>query len=104
MKNRSDAGSGDLDSLFAALLRHRRGQGGLSQAEVAAMMVEAGYRWYPQTVHRIEHGERKATVGEALTLASRLAFSLADLNVLCMACWGNPPEGFTCNKCGRSGQ
>lgn len=100
--SRPDAQSAGLDAKFAAVVRYRREQAGLSQADIAAMMAEAGYAWHPQTAHRVEHGQRKVTIGEALTLADRLSFSVAGLNGMCETCQDSPPDGFTCSNCGKS--
>lgn len=60
---------GVIDDWVAANIRAYREQLGMSQADVAQKMAALGWKYYPQTVHRIESGQRKVTVGEAQALA-----------------------------------
>jgi len=64
-----EAGPDVTDQWFAANLMEARKRAGLSQKAVAGQMREAGYRWYPQTVSRVEAGEQAIRVGEAFALA-----------------------------------
>lgn len=71
---------GAIDQQVAASLRSRRDRLDLSQADVAAAMVAAGWeKFHPQTIHRIENGNRKVTVGEAEALARILGTTLTRL-------------------------
>lgn len=79
---REDDGSqepGDVDSRVAVGIRALREKSGMSQADLAGRMAAAGWRWHPQTIHRIESGQRKVTVGEAEALARILGTSLTRL-------------------------
>ena len=60
---------GVIDDWVAANIRVHREQLDMSQADVAEKMAALGWKYYPQTVHRIESGQRKVTVGEAQALA-----------------------------------
>lgn len=61
--------AGLADERFAAQVRERRERAKMSQADLAKEMSAVGWPWYPQTVHRIENGTRKVSVGEAKSLA-----------------------------------
>lgn len=63
------ASAGVIDDWVAWNVRLRREDLGLSQAELAQKMAALGWKYHPQTVHRIEQGQRKVTVGEAEALA-----------------------------------
>jgi transcriptional regulator with XRE-family HTH domain len=65
----SQAAPGIIDELVAWNIRQRRQELGLSQAELAEKMAALGWKYHPQTVHRIESGQRKVTIGEAGALA-----------------------------------
>ncbi len=51
----------------------------MSQADLAGKMTELGWHYYAQTVHRVESGQRKVPVGEAVALAEVLGTSLTRL-------------------------
>jgi len=51
----------------------------MSQAELARHMSTHGWPYYAQTVHRIESGQRKVSIGEANSLAYVLKTSIAQL-------------------------
>lgn len=51
----------------------------MSQADLAEKMAALGWKYHPQTVHRIESGQRKITIGEASALAGILRTSLSEL-------------------------
>ena len=65
--------AGLADERFAANVRHRRERAEMSQAQLAEAMAEGGFHWYPQTVHRVETGTRKVSVGEAKAVAEILS-------------------------------
>lgn len=62
--------AGLADERFAANVRELRERNDMSQADLAREMTN--WRWYPQTVHRVEAGQRKVSVGEAKALAEIL--------------------------------
>lgn len=64
--------AGLADERFAGNVRERRERVKMSQADLAEAMAAGGFRWYPQTVHRVETGARKVSVGEAKALAEIL--------------------------------
>jgi transcriptional regulator with XRE-family HTH domain len=57
------------DERFAVNSRERRQQLGLTQADIARQMAGRGWSYHPQTVQRIEAGDRKVSIGEAQELA-----------------------------------
>lgn len=61
--------AGLADEQFATNIREERERQGLSQADVAERMRKRGWSWHPQTVQKIESGNRKVTVGEGKALA-----------------------------------
>ena len=61
--------AGLADERFAVRIREERERRHWSQADLAKAMSAVGWPWYPQTVHRIESGTRKVSVGEAKSLA-----------------------------------
>jgi transcriptional regulator with XRE-family HTH domain len=63
------AGPGVIDEWVAWNIRIRRENLGWSQADLAKAMAALGWKYHPQTVHRIESGQRKVTIGEAEALA-----------------------------------
>lgn len=100
---------GPIDKRFAETARQAREASGLPQTRVAKLMTGYGFPWEQSTVWRAEAGSRVVSVGEAAALAVTLRFDIkladlgADLGELCGACSDNPPKGFTCDTCGRSG-
>lgn len=64
------------DETFAASFRTARVAAGQSQDQVASAMAERGFSFHVTTIGKIERGDRKVTVGEALTLADVLGVSL----------------------------
>lgn len=65
----SQSAPGIIDELVAWNVRQRRQELGMSQADLAQKMAALGWKYYPQTVHRVESGQRKVTIGEAEALA-----------------------------------
>ena len=63
------ASAGVIDEWVAWNIRIRREGLSLSQADLAKAMADLGWKYHPQTVHRIESGQRKVTIGEAEALA-----------------------------------
>ena len=62
--------AGLADEQFAVNIRETRERKGISQAALAAEMRERGWEaWYPQTVQKVEAGQRHVRVGEAEALA-----------------------------------
>lgn len=61
---------------FAANLRYARRHRGLSQEALAAAMAARGYRWHQATVYKVESGERRIQLGEAVAVATILAVPL----------------------------
>lgn len=60
---------GVIDEWVAWNVRFHRDDRGMSQADLAEKMAALGWKYHPQTIHRIESGQRKVTVGEAEALA-----------------------------------
>jgi len=63
------ASAGVIDEWVAWNIRIRRENLGWSQADLAKAMADLGWKYHPQTVHRVESGQRKVTIGEAEALA-----------------------------------
>lgn len=63
------AAAGVIDEWVAWNIRIRRENLGMSQADLAKAMAGLGWKYHPQTVHRVESGQRKVTIGEAEALA-----------------------------------
>lgn len=57
------------DDVFASSFRVARTQRGLSQADVTLGMIAQGFDWNQTTVSKVERGQRRVTVGEAVALA-----------------------------------
>jgi transcriptional regulator with XRE-family HTH domain len=60
---------------FGANLRDLRQRQGMSQAELARQMTEAGFPWHQSTVYRVEQGRQAVTYWEARALAGILRTS-----------------------------
>ena len=101
--------TGPVDRKFAQIIREGRTALGLSQSHLAKLMTGYGFPWRQQTVVPIENGERSVNIGEAAALAvilhldAKLSTLGAELPQLCGTCMGEPPAGFTCDTCGKSG-
>lgn len=61
--------AGVIDEWVAWNVRLHRENRSWSQADLAQKMAAAGWKYHPQTVHRVESGQRKVTIGEAEALA-----------------------------------
>ena len=61
--------AGVIDEWVAWNVRLHRENRGWSQADLAQKMAADGWKYHPQTVHRVEAGQRKVTIGEAEALA-----------------------------------
>lgn len=66
-----------MDAAFAEALREARIGARLSQDDVAEQMTERGYEFHQTTIGKIERGNRRVTVGEAVELADIVGFPLA---------------------------
>lgn len=96
---------------FAVVMREAREARGLPQGQFAGEMARRGCPgWVQQTVTRVETGRRMVRLSEAMAAASILgidlgAFALGDPAPYqaCANCSDEPPAGFTCNACGKSG-
>lgn len=70
---------GSVDEQVAANLREFREKLGWSQDDLAEKMTAAGEKYWRQTVHRNETGQRKISVGELAALAHVLGVSVSRL-------------------------
>jgi len=99
--------AGLIDKRFAEIIRKAREATDFSQVRLAEQMVTLGHPWAQQTATRAERGVRVISLAEAVALAEILHFDaqLSELarGPLCDVCKDMPPQGFTCNTCGRSG-
>lgn len=66
------AGFPDIDHHVATNLRALRERGGLSQDEIARRVSERGFGFTQATVWKIESGQRRVGVGEAVALSEAL--------------------------------
>jgi transcriptional regulator with XRE-family HTH domain len=60
-------------------MREIRERLGISQADIARLMSERGWSYYPQTVQRIEAGRRRVSIGEADAIARILQTTIEKL-------------------------
>lgn len=68
-----------VDSEFGTTLKSVRRERDLSQDELATRVSALGYPMSQATIGKIERGERRVTVGEAVTLANVLGYTLDGL-------------------------
>lgn len=73
--------AGIVDERFAVNIREWREFAGMSQSELGRRMAALGWPFHPQTVQRIESGQRKVSVGEAKSLAEILATTVDRLTL-----------------------
>lgn len=70
----------DPDDHFAQQLRLKREELGLSQADLAAQLsIESDLSFQGSTIYKIEKGNRKVSVSEAVAIASALRTSLTEM-------------------------
>ncbi|MFE3484800.1 helix-turn-helix domain-containing protein [Streptomyces griseus] len=91
----------------------RRKYLGLSQAQLAAKITEAGFPISETVVHfseigragkRPENQYRNLSVDQLMAFAAVFECSPLDLlQEACATCQGIPPKGFTCNECAATG-
>ncbi|MGH2381535.1 MAG: hypothetical protein ACRDG7_09985 [Candidatus Limnocylindria bacterium] len=91
---------------FGEVIGHYRSRLGLSLARAAAAAGFTGAG--NQKLAKIEDGGRNLLFEEAVQLSRALEFDLDELVQLvesptCGTCRNQPPAGFSCNVCGRSG-
>lgn len=60
-------------------IAHLRQEKGMSQAELAEKVSEAGIKFYPQTIQKIESGARTIRLDEAFAIADALGVATSDL-------------------------
>jgi transcriptional regulator with XRE-family HTH domain len=99
--------TGDVRHVFGTRVRRERMARGWSLRELAAK-CDVSF----STIHRAEIAATQSVHGRdegiglmsAMKIAEALSIPLAELLTVpdCMACYGTPPAGFTCNQCGRS--
>lgn len=85
----------------------RRRRMGISQAELASRVTDAGYRTSEAAIHSVENGytggqarQRPRDVPVDLLMALARTFNCSPVDLLadpCPTCEGWPPPGFTCN-------
>jgi transcriptional regulator with XRE-family HTH domain len=71
-----DTEPGVISQRLAANLKAAREAAGLSQEAVAQGMRDAGYRFYQQTIGKIEAGDRTVSAEELFALASVIGSSV----------------------------
>jgi transcriptional regulator with XRE-family HTH domain len=69
----------DLERQFRRNLKELRESKGLSQADVAEAMRNYGFAFHPQTVQKIETGDREVKLAEGLALAVLFDVSVYEL-------------------------
>lgn len=57
------------ETTFGKVVRWHRKEWGLTQAQLAERMAQAGFPWHKSTVSKTESGQRDATVSELFELA-----------------------------------
>ena len=88
----------------------RRRRRGITQADLARLVTEAGQQVSEAVIHSVENGytggkasQRPRDVSVDLLMALARAFDCSPIDLLaepCPICEGWPPPGFTCNDCG----
>lgn len=63
-------------------VREGRERAGISQSELGRRMASLGWQWHPQTVQRVEAGQRKVSIGEAEAVGGILGIPLDRLLLL----------------------
>lgn len=86
-------------------LRQLRIARGLTYRGLDDQLAAAGRRIDRTALTRIESGERRVDVDDLVALSQVLGVAPEQLYtpIPCDLCHGVPPEGFTCNRCGRAG-
>lgn len=69
----------EWDEHFAANLRSTREAMGITQAELAERMRDRGFGFHQATIYKIEKGERKVSIGEAMAIAGLFDIDVTDL-------------------------
>lgn len=69
----------DADTKFAVSLKNVRLMVGMSQAQIADAMKKRGFDFHQSTIGKIERGDRRASIGEAVALADVLRVTLPRL-------------------------
>jgi transcriptional regulator with XRE-family HTH domain len=94
----------EITARFGQWLRTARTLQGRTQVEVAERLASEGFVCHQTKIAKIEQGTQEPSLAFALALfrlfdtTPDVALGLAD----CPQCKGEPPEGFTCNTCGRA--
>jgi len=69
----ANVGPADIAAIVAANIRAERARKGIGQADLTEAMRDLGYTaWHPQTVSRVERGDRRVQAEELLGLATCL--------------------------------
>ncbi len=78
---------------------------GLTYKQLSDRLEDIGHPLAVLGLSRLERGERRVDVDDLTALAKALGIGVMDLlgEQDCAACGNQPPKGFTCNECGRSG-
>ena len=72
----SDKFHPDWDEYFASNLRRTREAMGLTQSDMAERMRDRGFPFHQATIYKIEKGDRKVSIGEAMAIAWLLDVSI----------------------------
>jgi transcriptional regulator with XRE-family HTH domain len=99
-----------VDSVTAGIVgrvRSERRRRGWSAEQLEQHMLQAGTRFPRSVIANLENNRRNNfPIEEIVTLAKVFGTTVNWLvwgtGVACVACSDRPPDGFTCNDCGRS--
>lgn len=80
----------------------------LSYAQLSLLLDKTERPIRATGLHRLENGKRRVDVDDLVALATALGVEpialLEQPSVSCAQCADEPPVGFTCQRCGRSGR
>ncbi|RFA14511.1 hypothetical protein B7R22_09835 [Subtercola boreus] len=68
-----------VDRAFGRNVKRAREDSGLLQTDIASQMTARGHRYHQATVYKVESGQRKIPLGEAVDLADIVQRPLAEL-------------------------
>ena len=68
-----------IDTTIGERLKHWRNFLGFTQEEICQGMSARGFEFFQSTIHNIEKGKRRVSIGEAVALAETLGVTLDNL-------------------------
>ena len=68
-----------IDETIGERLKHWRNFLGFTQEDICEGMIARGFEFFQSTIHNIEKGKRRVSIGEAVALSETLGVSLDNL-------------------------